>query len=157
MPKNIGEFTVPLGIPEVLRFGEDVTLVTYGSNCKLAADAADQLAEVGIRVELIDAQTLLPFDIKHSIVESVKNTNRLVVLDEDVPGGASAYILQQILETQKGYRYLDSAPLTLTSKAHRPAYSSDGDYFSKPSVDDIFNAIYQMMHEVDPQRWPTLL
>jgi len=157
MPKNIGEFTVPLGIPEVLRFGEDVTLVTYGSNCKLAADAVDQLAEMGIRVELIDAQTLLPFDIKHSIVESVKNTNRLVVLDEDVPGGASAYILQQILETQKGYRYLDSAPLTLTSKAHRPAYSSDGDYFSKPSVDDIFNAIYQMMHEVDPQRWPTLL
>lgn len=157
MPKNIGEFTVPLGYPETLRFGEDVTLVTYGSNCRIAAEAVELLANVGIRVELIDIQTLLPFDVDHHIVESLKSTNRLVVLDEDVPGGASAYILQQILEEQNGYRYLDSKPLTITSKAHRPAYSSDGDYFSKPSVDDVYLAVYQMMHEVDPKRWPSLI
>jgi 2-oxoisovalerate dehydrogenase E1 component len=157
MPKNIGEFTVPLGYPETLRFGEDVTLVTYGSNCRIAAEAVELLAVVGIRVELIDIQTLLPFDVDHQIVESLKNTNRLVVLDEDVPGGASAYILQQILEEQNGYRYLDSKPLTITSKAHRPAYSSDGDYFSKPSVDDVYLTVYQMMHEVDPKRWPSLI
>ncbi|MEC8693365.1 MAG: transketolase C-terminal domain-containing protein, partial [Bacteroidota bacterium] len=157
MPKNIGEFTVPLGYPETLRFGEDVTLVTYGSNCRIAAETVELLAAVGIRVELIDIQTLLPFDVDHYIVESLKNTNRLVVLDEDVPGGASAYILQQILEEQNGYRYLDSKPLTITSKAHRPAYSSDGDYFSKPSVDDVYLAVYQMMHEVDPKRWPSLI
>ena len=157
MPKNIGDFTVPLGVPETLRFGEDLTLVTYGSNCRLALEALTLLSEVGIRVELIDIQTLLPFDVNHQIVESLKNTNRLAVLDEDVPGGASAYILQQILEKQNGYQYLDSKPLTITSKAHRPAYSSDGDYFSKPSVDDIYREIYQMMHEVDPNRWPSLL
>lgn len=157
MPKNIGEFTVPLGYPETLRFGEDVTLVTYGSNCRIAAETVELLAAVGIRVELIDIQTLLPFDVDHHIVESLKNTNRLVVLDEDVPGGASAYILQQILEEQNGYRYLDSKPLTITSKAHRPAYSSDGDYFSKPSVDYVYLAVYQMMHEVDPKRWPSLI
>ena len=157
MPKNIGEFTVPLGYPETLRFGEDVTLVTYGSNCRIATEAVELLANVGIRVELIDIQTLLPFDVDHHIVESLKSTNRLVVLDEDVPGGASAYILQQILEEQNGYRYLDSKPLTITSKAHRPAYSSDGDYFSKPSVDDVYLTVYQMMHEVDPKRWPSLI
>jgi pyruvate/2-oxoglutarate/acetoin dehydrogenase E1 component len=114
------------------------------------------LAEVGISVELIDVQTLLPFDIHHKIVESLKNTNRLVVFDEDVPGGASAFILQQILEEQNGYQYLDSKPLTITSKAHRPAYSSDGDYFSKPSVDDVYAEIYQLMNEVNPQKFPSL-
>jgi pyruvate/2-oxoglutarate/acetoin dehydrogenase E1 component/TPP-dependent pyruvate/acetoin dehydrogenase alpha subunit len=156
MPKNIGTFTVPLGIPETLKFGEDITLVTYGSNCRLAMQATEMLSEVDIKVELIDIQTLLPFDIHHQIVESLKRTNRLVVLDEDVPGGASAYILQQILEVQNAYQYLDSKPLTLTAKAHRPAYSSDGDYFSKPSVDDIYTGIYQLMHEVNPQKWPSL-
>jgi pyruvate/2-oxoglutarate/acetoin dehydrogenase E1 component/TPP-dependent pyruvate/acetoin dehydrogenase alpha subunit len=156
MPKNIADFTVPLGVTETLRFGEDVTLVTYGSNVRIAMQAIDLLADYGIRVELIDVQTLLPFDINHSIAESLKNTNRLVVFDEDVPGGASAFILQQILEAQNGYKYLDSKPLTITSKEHRPAYSSDGDYFSKPSVDDVFAEIYQMMHESNPQKWPSL-
>jgi len=156
MPKNIADFTVPLGVTETLRFGEDVTLVTYGSNVRIALQAIDMLAEYGIRVELIDIQTLLPFDINHSIAESIKSTNRLVVFDEDVPGGASAYILQQILEVQNGYKYLDSKPLTITSKEHRPAYSSDGDYFSKPSVDDVFAEIYQLMYETNPQKWPSL-
>jgi pyruvate/2-oxoglutarate/acetoin dehydrogenase E1 component/TPP-dependent pyruvate/acetoin dehydrogenase alpha subunit len=156
MPKNIADFTVPLGVTETLRFGEDVTLVTYGSNVRIAMQAIELLADYGIRVELIDIQTLLPFDINHSIVESLKNTNRLVVFDEDVPGGASAFILQQILEVQNGYKYLDSKPITITSKEHRPAYSSDGDYFSKPSIDDVFAEIYQMMHESNPQKWPSL-
>ncbi len=156
MPKNIADFTVPLGVTETLRFGEDVTLVTYGSNVRIALQAIELLAEYGIRVELIDVQTLLPFDINHSIAESLKNTNRLVVFDEDVPGGASAFILQQILEVQNGYKYLDSKPITITSKEHRPAYSSDGDYFSKPSIDDVFAEIYQMMHESNPQKWPSL-
>lgn len=157
MPSNIGEFTVPLGCPDTLRFGEHLTLVTYGSCCRIAAEAADMLAEYGIDVEIIDVQTLLPFDVNHLIAESLKSTNRLVVLDEDVPGGASAYILQQILEVQNGYRWLDSAPLTITAKAHRPAYGSDGDYFSKPSADDVFMQIYGMLHEVDPRKWPSLV
>ncbi|MCC7296874.1 MAG: transketolase [Bacteroidia bacterium] len=157
MPSNIGEFTVPLGKPDVLKYGEHATLVTYGSCCRIAMEAATMLAEYGISVEIIDAQTLLPFDIDHKIVESVKNTNRLVVLDEDVPGGASAFILQQILEVQNAYKYLDSAPLTITSQAHRPAYGSDGDYFSKPSADEVFMKIYHMMHEVNPQKWPSLV
>jgi len=156
MPQNIGEFTVPLGQPEVLRFGEDATLVTYGSCCRIAMEACDRLAEHGIRLEVIDVQTLLPFDLNHRIAESLAETNRLVILDEDVPGGASAFILQQVLEEQNGYQYLDSAPLTIASKAHRPAYGSDGDYFSKPSVDEVFERIYQMMHESNPQRWPSL-
>jgi pyruvate/2-oxoglutarate/acetoin dehydrogenase E1 component/TPP-dependent pyruvate/acetoin dehydrogenase alpha subunit len=157
MPTNIGEFTVPLGQPEIIRYGEHATLVTYGSCCRIAAEAADLLAEHGIKVEIIDAQTLLPFDVNHTIVESLKETNRLVVLDEDVPGGASAFILQQILEKQQGYKYLDSQPLTITSKAHRPAYGSDGDYFSKPSADEVFMKIYQMMNEVNPTQWPALV
>lgn len=157
MPRNIGEFTVPFGQPDVLRFGEDITLVTYGSCCRIATEAAEMLAEYGIRVEVIDVQTLLPFDTNHRIVESLAETNRLVVLDEDVPGGASAFILQQILENQEGYRWLDSQPVTITAKAHRPAYGSDGDYFSKPGVDDVFMRIYQLMHEVDPVKWPTLV
>ena len=156
MPQNIGEFTVPLGQPDVLRFGEDATLVTYGSCCRIAMEACDRLAEHGIRLEVIDVQTLLPFDLDHRIAESLAETNRLVILDEDVPGGASAFILQQVLEEQNGYQYLDSAPLTIASKAHRPAYGSDGDYFSKPSVDEVFERIYQMMHESNPQRWPSL-
>ena len=157
MPSNIGEFTVPLGRPDILRYGEHATLVTYGSCCRIALEAADLLAQHDIRVEIIDVQTLLPFDLGHSIVESLKETNRLVVLDEDVPGGASAYILQQIVEEQNGYRWLDSKPMTITAKAHRPAYGSDGDYFSKPGVDEVFMKVYGMMHEVNPEKWPALV
>jgi pyruvate/2-oxoglutarate/acetoin dehydrogenase E1 component/TPP-dependent pyruvate/acetoin dehydrogenase alpha subunit len=154
VPSNWGEFTLPLGEPEILREGKDVTLVSYGSTLRLANDAAQQLQECDISVEIIDVQTLLPFDLHHQIVESLKKTNRLIVVDEDVPGGASAFILQNILETQSGYKYLDSDPVTLTGKDHRPAYGSDGDYFSKPSVEDIYDAIYGMMNEVDPVKWP---
>ena len=155
-PSNFGDYKVKLGYPEILNTGDDVTLVTYGSSVRIAQEAIKQLAVTGISVELIDVQTLLPFDVEKSIVESVKKTNRLVVLDEDVPGGASAFILQKIVEEQDGYRYLDAKPLTIASKEHRPAYGSDGDYFSKPSSDDVFDAIYRLMHEFDPQRFAPL-
>ncbi|MCB1054090.1 MAG: transketolase [Acidobacteria bacterium] len=154
LPTNIGEMKLPLGIPEVLREGSDLTLVTYGACCRIALDAAATLAEVGIDVEVIDVQTLLPFDLDGRITESVKKTNRLLVLDEDVPGGASAYILQQVLERQRAFPWLDSEPRTLTSKAHRPAYGSDGDYFSKPNAEAVFEAVYELMHEADPSRFP---
>lgn len=156
MPANIGEFTVPLGVPEVLRSGTDVTVVTYGSMCRVIMEAAAQLAEFGISCEVIDAQTLLPFDVHHQIVESVKKTNRLVVADEDVPGGASAFILQKIVEEQNAYRYLDAKPITIAAQEHRPAYSSDGDYFSKPNTEEVFDKIYEMMHEFDPAQFPSL-
>lgn len=155
-PTNLGEFKTPLGIPEVINSGNDITLVTYGSCCRIAADAVKLLEEKGISVDLIDVQTLLPFDIHHSIVESVKKTNRLVVLDEDVPGGASAYILQQILEEQEAYKYLDAKPITISAKAHRPAYGSDGDYFSKPSVEDVFEILYTIMSEAKPKEFAAL-
>lgn len=156
MPANLSEIRTPLGIPEVLVEGSDITMVTYGSNCRIAAEAVEKLKKFNISVELIDIQSLLPFDINHSIVESVKKTNRLVVLDEDVPGGASAFILQKIVEEQKAYYHLDSAAITISAKAHRPAYGTDGDYFSKPSVDDIFEELYSMMNEVDPRSYPTI-
>jgi 2-oxoisovalerate dehydrogenase E1 component len=156
MPANWGEFTLPLGQPETLREGTDVTLVSYGSTLRLANDAAKQLQEAEISVEIIDVQTLLPFDLQHKIVESVKKTNRLIVVDEDVPGGASAFILQQIIETQHAFQYLDSDPKTLTAQEHRAAYGSDGDYFSKPSVEDIYDAVYEMMSEVNPVKWPKI-
>jgi 2-oxoisovalerate dehydrogenase E1 component len=155
MPSNIGEFTVALGTPEILQEGKDITLVTYGSCVRIAQDALAQLEEFGIQVELIDVQTLLPFDINHTIVDSVKKTNKLVVLDEDVPGGASSYILQQILEKQSAFRYLDSEPKTITAKEHRPAYGTDGDYFSKPNAEDIFNVCYAMMSEYNPTEFPS--
>lgn len=155
-PSNFGAYKVALGIPEVLTTGTDVTLVTYGSSVRIAQEAIKTLEEHGVSVELIDLQTLIPFDINHQIVESVKKTNRLVVLDEDVPGGASAYILQQILETQGAYPFLDSAPTTLAAKEHRPAYGSDGDYFSKPSADDVFDCIYSLMYEVNPEQFPKI-
>lgn len=155
-PANFGEYKVALGIPETLTEGTDVTLVTYGSSVRVAQDAVKLLQEHGISVELIDLQTLIPFDTHKTIVNSVKKTNRLVVLDEDVPGGASAYILQQILEVQGAYPYLDSAPTTLTAKEHRPAYGSDGDYFSKPSADDVFDCIYALMYEVNPGQFPKI-
>lgn len=145
LPSNLGEFTVPIGIPEVVREGDDVTLVSYGSTFNLCLHAADRSAELGISVEMIDVRTLLPFDLEHRIVESLKKTSRLLVVDEDVPGGASAFIMQQVLEVQKGFRWLDSAPLTLTAKPHRPAYGTDGDYFSKPSVEDVVEAVVGMV------------
>ena len=147
LPSNLGEFTVPIGIPEVVREGSDLTLVSYGSTFNLCAKACEQLDTLGISVEQIDVRTLLPFDRNHLIVESLKKTNRLLVVDEDVPGGASAYILQQILDVQNGYMHLDSAPRTLSAKAHRPAYGSDGDYFSKPSLEDVVEKVAEMVKE----------
>lgn len=155
-PENWGEFCTPLGIPELMVEGTDITVVSYGSTLRLVMDAAKQLSELGISIEVIDVQTLLPFDIHHSIVESVKKTNRLLVVDEDVPGGASAFIMQQIVEVQGGFRHLDSEPRTLAAQEHRPAYGSDGDYFSKPSIEDIVECVYEMMHEVYPYRFPSL-
>jgi len=156
MPSNLGEFTTPLGVPEVLTEGTDITIVSYGSTCNVAAEAVKQLLEVGITAELIDVRTLLPFDINHMIVDSLEKTNRLLVVDEDVPGGASAYILDKILVEQKGYYQLDSEPVTLTSKAHRPAYGTDGDYFSKPNAEDIFDTVYSIMNEVNENKFPEI-
>ena len=155
-PENLGEYTVPLGVPEILTQGSDITLVTYGSCVRIAQDAVAQLSEFGISVELIDAQTLLPFDIYGVILESLKKTNRIVFFDEDVPGGATAFMMQKVLEEQRGFRYLDSEPRTVTAKEHRPAYTTDGDYFSNPNSEDVFDAIYSMMHEVNPKRYPAL-
>ncbi len=155
-PANFGAYKTALGIPEILNSGSDITLVSYGSSIRVAQDAIKNLEKQGISVELIDLQTLIPFDIHHSIVESVKKTNRLLVLDEDVSGGASSYILQKIVEEQGAYKFLDSAPLTLASKDHRPAYGSDGDYFSKPNSDDVFDAIYNLMSEVNPNQFPKI-
>lgn len=156
LPHNIGEYTVPLGKPEILREGTDLTLVTYGSMCRVVMEAAEELAQVGISMEVIDAQTLLPFDIHGVIGASVRKTNRVLFADEDVPGGASAYMLQQVMDHQDVFRFLDSEPQTLSAKAHRPAYSSDGDYFSKPSSDDVFEKAYKMMHEVNPKKYPSI-
>ncbi|ESU28299.1 pyruvate/branched-chain alpha-keto acid dehydrogenase (E1) component, alpha and beta subunit [Flavobacterium limnosediminis JC2902] len=156
MPTNLGEFKTPIGVVETIKQGNDITLVSYGSTLRLVEQAAKELLEVGIDAEIIDIQSLLPFDINHDIVKSVAKTNRLLVIDEDVPGGASAFILQQIIDEQKGYKHLDSNPETLASKAHRPAYGTDGDYFSKPSVEDIFEKVYAMMHEVNPVKYPSL-
>lgn len=152
LPDNIGEYRLPLGIPEVLIQGSDITVVTYGSTVKVAVDAVNQLAAHGISVELIDVQTLVPFDLKNSISESVKKTNRVLFLDEDVPGGTTAYMMQQVLEKQGAWQYLDSPPKTLTAKDHRPAYTTDGDYFSKPNAEDIFDLIYDVMKEVSPEK-----
>jgi pyruvate/2-oxoglutarate/acetoin dehydrogenase E1 component len=156
MPANIGEFTVPLGIPEVLTEGDDITIVTYGSCVRIAEDAVAQLLEFNISAELIDIQSFLPFDIHRSIVESLKKTNKVIFFDEDVPGGATAYMMQKVIEEQKGFFYLDAEPRTLTAKAHRPSYSSDGDYFSKPNAEDLFEAVYNIMHEVNPFKYPKI-
>jgi len=156
VPDNIAEFTVPLGVPEVIREGSDVTIVTYGACCRIALDAANKLSKVGIEVEVIDVQSLIPFDIQGKIVESLKKTNRIVFLDEDVPGGASAYMMQEVIEKQGGYFHLDSPARTLSGKAHRPAYGSDGDYWSKPNAETVFDAVYEMMNEVDPGRYPVI-
>ncbi|HEY3311648.1 MAG TPA: thiamine pyrophosphate-dependent enzyme [Anaerolineales bacterium] len=156
LPDNIGEFCLPLGVPEILRPGSDATIVTYGACCRIALDAAAKLAKDGIETEVIDVQSLLPFDLHGSIVESLKKTSRILFVDEDVPGGASAFMLQEVLEKQGGYAWLDSAPKTLTGSAHRPAAGSDGDYWSKPNAEGIYDAIYEMMHEVDPGRYPPI-
>ncbi len=156
IPDNISEFTVPLGQPEVLREGDDVTIITYGSMCRVILQAAQELEEVGISVEVIDVQTLLPFDVDHRIVESLKKTNRVVFADEDVPGGASAYMMQQVLEEQTGYFHLDSQPITIAAKEHRPAYASDGDYFSKPNTETVFDKVYELMNEVNPAKFPKI-
>lgn len=153
MPDNIGEYTVPLGIPDILQEGTDVTLVTYGSCVRIAQEGIKLLETEGISVELIDVQTLLPFDLEHRIIESLKKTNRIVFLDEDVPGGATAYMMQEVLEKQGGYRYLDSQPVTLTAKPHRPPYGSDGDYFSKPNPEDVYDVVLELMKEADPARF----
>lgn len=155
-PSNFGDYKIALGVPETLTYGTDVTLVTYGSSVRIAQEALKTLEKHGISVELIDVQTLIPFDVNKTLIESVKKTNRLVVLDEDVPGGASAYILQKIVEEQGAYRFLDSAPVTIAAKEHRPAYGSDGDYFSKPNADDVFDIIYNLMRETDANRFPVI-
>ena len=156
LPENIGEFTTPLGIPEVVKKGSDITVVSYGSTFNIIQNIIPQLDEAGIDIELIDIRTLLPFDINHIIADSIKKTNRLLIVDEDIPGGASAFILQKVLQDQQGYYYLDSQPRCLTAHPHRPAYASDGDYFSKPNAEDIFDEIYSMMRECDPKNYPEL-
>jgi pyruvate/2-oxoglutarate/acetoin dehydrogenase E1 component/TPP-dependent pyruvate/acetoin dehydrogenase alpha subunit len=153
MPDNLGEFKIELGVPEILNTGTDLTLVTYGSTVRIAAEAVKQLALHDISVELIDVQTLVPFDKKGIILDSVKKTNRILFLDEDVPGGTTAFMMQEVLENQGGWNYLDSPPKTLTGKEHRPAYTTDGDYFSKPSAEDIFDAVYAMMREAVPEKY----
>jgi 2-oxoisovalerate dehydrogenase E1 component len=156
VPDNLSEFKLALGIPEILREGNDVTLVTYGSTCRIVMEAANQLSMDGIEVEVIDAQTLIPFDRHQVILDSLKKTSRLVVVDEDVEGGASAFILQQVLERDNGYFYLDSKPITITGKNHRAAYGSDGDYFSKPNIETIFDQVYLLMSEVNPDKFPKI-
>ena len=157
MPNNIGEFKTPIGVVETLKEGTDITLVSYGSTLRLVEQAAIELQEVGIDAEVIDVQSLLPFDLNHDIARSIAKTNRVLIIDEDVEGGASAYILNQLVQNQKVFQYLDSEPKTLTAKPHRPAYGTDGDYFSKPSTEDIFEAVYSIMHEVNPTDYPKFL
>ncbi|AKQ45700.1 transketolase [Rufibacter radiotolerans] len=156
MPANIGEFTVPLGQPEILRTGTDITIVTYGSMCRVVLEAAEQLQAVGISAEVIDVQTLLPFDLNHSIADSLRKTNRVLFTDEDVSGGATAFMLQRVIDEQEAWRFLDSKPATLSAHDHRPSYSTDGDYFSKPNADDVFETVYAMMRESNPEAFPSL-
>jgi pyruvate/2-oxoglutarate/acetoin dehydrogenase E1 component len=157
IPSNPGDFTVPLGVPEILLEGNDLTLVTYGSCVRIAQEAAEQLKEMDIYIELIDVQTLMPFDLPGIIGQSVRKTNRLVFLDEDVPGGATAYMLQQVMEKQQVFRYLDSPPITISSYPHRSAFGTDGDYFCKPNAEDVFEFVYNIMREADPQSFPRWL
>lgn len=155
-PKNLSEICTPIGLAELVKEGSDLTILSYGSTLRIVLGTCEELKEVGIDVEVIDAQTLLPFDLENIVLESVKKTNRLLIVDEDVPGGCAAYLMQDVIERQGAYSYLDSAPQTLTAKAHRPAYASDGDYFSKPNSEDIFEKVYEMMHETNPTEYPKL-
>jgi pyruvate/2-oxoglutarate/acetoin dehydrogenase E1 component/TPP-dependent pyruvate/acetoin dehydrogenase alpha subunit len=154
LPDNIGEFCLPLGVPELLRPGNQITLVTYGATCRIVMEASQLLSQAGIEAEVIDVRSLLPFDIHHHILDSLKKNGRIVFIDEDVPGGATAYMLREVLEVQGGYTWLDSAPRTIPGKPHRPAYGSDGDYWSKPNVEQIFETVYKIMHEAEPARYP---
>ncbi|MBK8932262.1 MAG: transketolase [Chloroflexi bacterium] len=154
LPANLAEMTVPLGVPDVLRPGDDVTLVTYGAGCRLALDAAEQLTAVGISLEVVDVQSLLPFDVHGRIRQSLQKTSRIIFMDEDVPGGATAYMMQQVIEAQGGFQWLDVEPRTLTAQPHRPAFGTDGNYFSKPNVQDVFDMVYDLMHESDPAAYP---
>jgi 2-oxoisovalerate dehydrogenase E1 component len=156
MPDNIGEFLIPVGVPEIIEPGTDITIVTYGSCVRIAQDAVAQLHDFAISAELIDVQSLEPFDVNHIIVESLKKTNKIVFFDEDVPGGATAYMMQKVLEEQKGYFYLDSEPRTVTAQAHRAAYGTDGDYFSNPNAEDVFDAVYNLMHDYSPSKYPKI-
>jgi pyruvate/2-oxoglutarate/acetoin dehydrogenase E1 component/TPP-dependent pyruvate/acetoin dehydrogenase alpha subunit len=156
MPSNIGEFRIPLGIPEIIREGSDITLVTYGSCVRIAREAAEQLEQFNVAVELVDVQTLIPFDLPGLIPASLKKTGRVVFFDEDVPGGATAYMMQKVLEEQASYGHLDSAPQTITGRDHRPAYGTDGDYFSNPNAENVFEVLYDMMHESDPSKYPKI-
>jgi pyruvate/2-oxoglutarate/acetoin dehydrogenase E1 component/TPP-dependent pyruvate/acetoin dehydrogenase alpha subunit len=157
LPTNIADFTLPLGVPEVMRVGTDVTLVSYGATLRIVMEAAELLAQAGIDAEVIDVQTLLPFDVRGVIVESLKKTNRVAFIDEDVPGGATAYMMQNVLERDRGYDWLDSEPRTMPGKEHRPAYGSDGDYWSKPNRETIFECVYELMHEAKPRKYPRFL
>jgi 2-oxoisovalerate dehydrogenase E1 component len=154
LPSNLHEFTVPVGVPETLQYGDDVTVITYGSCVRIAQEGIALLQEKGISVELIDVQSLLPFDVNHNIVESLMKTNKVVFMDEDVQGGATGFMMQKVLEEQEGYKYLDAAPRTLTSQDHRPAYGTDGDYFSKSNAEELFELVYDMMHEYEPDKFP---
>ena len=156
LPTNLGDFKTPIGVVETIKTGTDITVVSYGSTLRIVEEVAKDLAQIDIHIELIDIQSLLPFDVNQDCVKSLKKTNKLIVIDEDLPGGASAYILQEILENQNGYQYLDSKPTTLTAKEHRTAYGTDGDYFSKPSAEDIFEKIYEIMHEGNPNKFKSL-
>ena len=156
LPDNIAEFTIPLGVPEVIHDGSDATVVTYGACCRIALDAAQKLSKAGIEIEVVDVQSLLPFDVHGKIIESLKKTNRIVFLDEDVPGGGTAYMMQEVIEKQGGYYHLDSQARTLSGKAHRPAYGSDGDYWSKPNAETVFDTVYALMNEVDPNQYPMI-
>ncbi|MCL4145983.1 UNVERIFIED_CONTAM: hypothetical protein GTU68_012694 [Idotea baltica] len=156
LPSNIDEICVPLGHTETLLTGTDVTIVTYGSMCAIVLAAAKELAKVNISIEIIDVQTLLPFDRNNDIVKSLQKTNRIIFADEDMPGGASAYMMQEIIENREGYRHLDGKALTLAAKEHRPPYGSDGDYFTKPNEDDVFDIVYNVMRESNPQKFPII-
>jgi len=153
-PTNLGEFTISLGKVECLKEGTDLTVISYGSTLRIVEAAAESIAKVGISVEVIDIQSLIPFDLGEEIQNSIAKTNRIMIVDEDVPGGATSYILQQLIEKQNIFPLLDTAPVLLSAKAHRPAYGGDGDYYSKPSEDDVYEAMYSMMHESDPSRFP---
>ena len=156
LPANLSKIRTPIGISEITKEGEDITLVTYGSTWRVVMEAAKQLADIGINAEVIDVQSLLPFDLNNTILNSIKKTNKVAFIDEDVPGGATAYMMQQVLEKQSAYNFLDSKPISISSKAHRPAYGDDGDYFSKPNVEDIFDIIYKLIHEYNPKRFSNL-
>ncbi len=156
LPENLVDICEPLGVPEIIKEGNDITLVTYGSMCKFSLDAAFECDKIGISLEVIDVQTLLPFDIHHIIQSSIKKTNRVIFADEDMPGGGAAYMMQQVIENQNAYFYLDSQPVTISSKNHRPAYGTDGDYFSKPSMETIIDKAYALMSEANPSKFPAI-